>query len=92
MSISHDKELDPETRNRPINFRLSRLLAGMSHSDKTKLVWRSQLPLPRKYCNCDLVDHVGADRQNRQQTANKTWYICDRWQNTGDNLKLSCVA
>jgi len=42
MSIPHDKE----THDRLINFRL--LLAGTSHSDKTKHVWRSQLHLPRK--------------------------------------------
>jgi len=35
MSISHDKEVEPETRHISINFRLSWLLDGTSHSDKT---------------------------------------------------------
>jgi len=35
MNIPHDKEPDPETRHRPINFCLSQSLAGTSHSDKT---------------------------------------------------------
>jgi len=48
MRTSYDEKPGPETRHRPINFCLSRSLAGTSHSDKTKLIWRSQLPLPRK--------------------------------------------
>jgi len=48
MSISYDKVLSPETRHIPINFHLSQLLDGASHSDKTIPVWRLQLSLPRK--------------------------------------------
>jgi len=33
MSIPYDEEPGPKTRNRPINFRLSRSLAGTSHSE-----------------------------------------------------------
>jgi len=52
MSISYDKVLGPETRHKPINFRLLRSLAGTSHSDKTTSVWRAQLPLPCWSCRC----------------------------------------